>query len=50
MQIQNSLNYASFQANIPNVISPKYKTPQSRSNTIAILGSSKTTDSILNYM
>jgi len=40
----------SFQGYIPNTISPIYKTSQSKSNTVAILGSSKTTDSILKYM
>ena len=39
-----------FQAHIPKSIAPIYKTKQSKSNTIAILGSSKTTDDILRYM
>ncbi|MBQ6517045.1 LOG family protein [bacterium] len=50
MQIQKVQSYTSFQANIPNVISPEYKTPQSKSNTVAVLGSSKATDDILKYM
>jgi len=50
MQLQKVQNYISFQAKISNTISPIYKTPQSKSNTIAILGSSKVTDDILNYM
>lgn len=40
----------SFQAHIPQSIAPVYKTKQSKANTIAILGSSKTTDDILKYM
>jgi len=40
----------SFQAHIPNTIESKYKTSQSKTNTVAILGSSKTTDDILKYM
>ena len=50
MRIQKVLNYTSFQASIPNVILPKYKTPKSKSNTIAVIGSSKATDGILEYM
>jgi len=40
----------SFQAHIPQSIAPVYKTKQSKANTIAILGSSKTTNDILKYM
>ena len=39
-----------FQANIPRNIPQIYKTKQSKQNTIAVLGSSKTADEILNYM
>ena len=39
-----------FQANINRQINPKYKTPHSKENTVAVLGSSKATDDILNYM
>ena len=51
MQVQRlENNQTSFQANIPKVISPIYKSQQSKSNTVAVLGSSKTTDDILKYM
>jgi len=51
MQVQRvQYNQTSFQANIPKVISPIYKSQQSKSNTVAVLGSSKTTDDILKYM
>lgn len=40
----------SFHGYIPKTISPIYKTTQSKSNTIAVLGSSKTTNDILKYM
>lgn len=40
----------SFRANIPINISPIYKTKQSKQNTIAVLGSSKSADEILGYM
>ena len=39
-----------FQTDINKQIDPKYKTQQARKNTVAILGSSKATDDILNYM
>ena len=39
-----------FQAHIPQSIAPIYKTKESKSNTIAVLGSSKTTNDILRYM
>ena len=39
-----------FRAKIPDSILPVYKTKQSKQNTVAILGSSKTTNEILNYM
>lgn len=35
---------------IPAQIEHKYLTPESKNNTVAILGSSKSTDAILNYM
>ena len=50
MQLQKVRNYTSFQAKIPNIIPHLYKTPQSKSNTIAVLGSSKATNDILKYM
>ncbi len=50
MQVQRVQSYTSFQANIPKVISPIYKTQQSKSNTVAVLGSSKATNDILKYM
>ena len=40
----------SFRANIPKNISSVYKTKQSKQNTIAVLGSSKSAESVLNYM
>lgn len=40
----------SNQANIPKDVAPKYKTEQSKQKTVAILGSSATTDKILGYM
>lgn len=40
----------SFRANIPETIPEKYYSPQSKADTIAILGSSKQTDEILKYM
>ena len=40
----------SFQAKIPSNIPKRYKTKQSMSNTVAILGSSKETPDVLNYM
>ena len=39
-----------FQAKIPQEPQQKYKTQQARENTVAVLGSSKTVDEILNYM
>ncbi len=39
-----------FGNNIPSKISDEYLTPQSKSNTVAILGSSKTTAEIMDYM
>lgn len=50
MHIQKIHYGASFQANIPKVISSVYRTTQSKSNTIAVLGSSKSTNDILKYM
>ena len=51
MQVQRIQNYQiPFQAKIPKAILPKYKTTESKANTIAVLGSSKTTDDILKYM
>ena len=50
MQVQRVQNNIPFQAKIPKTISPTYKTSQSKANTIAVLGSSKTTDEILKYM
>ena len=40
----------SFRANFPKSIPPMYKTEQARKNTVAVLGSSRTADAILNYM
>ena len=40
----------SFQARIPKEIPQKYKTKEAKDNTVAILGSSKKTDEILEYM
>lgn len=40
----------SFQSNIPKNIPPIYSTPYSKSNTVAILGSSKETPDIMKYM
>lgn len=40
----------SFKATIPNTIDPKYKTEESKANTVTILGSSKPVDDILRYM
>lgn len=40
----------SFKAEIPVNINPKYKTKESRKNTVGVLGSSKSTDEIMNYM
>ena len=40
----------SFQANIPQKISELYKTKQSMSNTVAILGGSKATADVMDYM
>ena len=39
-----------FKADINIHIDSKYKTPQSKEKTIAVLGSSKATDDIMNYM
>lgn len=39
-----------FQANIPKTISPIYKTAESKKNTVAILGSSKATPDIMDYL
>ena len=39
-----------FQANINKQIDSRYKTPQTKINTVAVLGSSKATDDILKYM
>ena len=39
-----------FQAKIPSEPSQKYKTQHARENTVAVLGSSKTVDEILDYM
>ena len=39
-----------FQAKVHRDIPPKYKTKESRENTVAVLGSSKTVDEILDYM
>ena len=51
MQVQRVQNYqSSFQAKIPKAIPTTYKTSQAKANTIAVLGSSKTTDDILKYM
>ena len=51
MQVQRVQNYQiPFQAKIPKAILPKYKSTESKANTIAVLGSSKTTDDILKYM
>ncbi len=40
----------SFRANIPKTIPEKYYASQSKANTVAILGSSKSSDEILKYM
>ena len=40
----------SFSANIPKDVSYNYKTKPSKENTIAVLGSSKAVDDILDYM
>ena len=40
----------SFQSHIPMSIAPIYKAKHSKSNTIAVLGSSKSANDILNYM
>ena len=40
----------SFRANIPKTIPEKYYASQSKANTVAILGSSKSSDDILKYM
>ena len=40
----------SFTANIPKNIYPKYLSKSSKDNTVTILGSSKPTDSIMDYM
>jgi len=40
----------SFQAKIPKAIPQKYLTKESKDNTVAIMGSSKKTDKILEYM
>ena len=40
----------SFKADIPKAISPIYQTKQSKENTVAILGSSKSANDILKYM
>ena len=40
----------SFYTCIPNTIAPVYMTEQSKANTVAILGSSKTTNDILKHM
>jgi len=40
----------SFQGNVPKKIPKIYKTKQSKSNTVAILGSSKSTPDVLSYM
>jgi len=50
MQVQRVQNNIYFQAKIPKTIPPIYKTSQSKSNTIVVLGSSKTTNDILKYM
>ncbi len=42
--------YISSKANIPKTIPPVYKTKESKENTVAVLGSSRTTDEILSYM
>ena len=39
-----------FRANINKQIDSKYKTPQAKENTVAVLGSSKAADDILKYM
>ena len=44
------INKTSFQANINKDIDSKYMTPQSKEKTVAVLGSSKATDDILDYM
>lgn len=40
----------SFKAEIPSKISAQYFMPQSKQNTVGILGSSKSTDEIMDYM
>lgn len=50
MQIQKIQHYAPFQANISKTIPSNYKTPESKSDSVVILGSSKTSDDILKYM
>lgn len=39
-----------FRANIPKAIAPEYKTKQARENTVAVLGSSQTSEDILKHM
>lgn len=40
----------SFQGYVPRTINEQYTRPESREKTVAVLGSSKTTDEILTYM
>lgn len=49
MKIQR-VNYTPFQGDKTQKISPVYKTPKSRANTVVVLGSSRAADDILEYM